>query len=124
MLKSFQIGGQTINVKQIKVIYDKKNKNHLSGLFSPGNGTIKIATNNPDLNSEIDDSESDFLRKSNRNEAICHETVHGWLSTMCEYDLDSNEPFVQKLGMALHQFLKTAKWEQNVKIIDGKLNIS
>jgi hypothetical protein len=122
MIKSYSLGGQSITVRQVDKIQDVKNKCFLTGLFYPNKGKIEIAKNNPDLNKDVDVGDV-FMRKSHRNEAICHEIIHSWLSNMSEYDLDSNEPFVQKLGMALHQFLKSSVWERDVRIDDGKLNI-
>jgi hypothetical protein len=114
VIKNYYIGGRKITVKKVPKI--KEGDFFFQGEYNPDNNVVRIAHRGGEDGLSL-------LSKQSKNDTVCHEVIHSWLINMCEEKLSDNEKFVQKMGMALHQFLKTAEWERGVKIAERKLNI-
>ena len=98
-IKSFKLGGHTIKVKYVKTVRDTSDGSEIFGNCNPMTNEIHIALflNGTKL-------AEDVLKHSQ-----CHEKVHYILMLMNQHDLNSNEPFVDMMGMFLHQYDETKK---------------
>lgn len=97
--KSFKLGGHSIVIKYMKTVKDPETGHHIFGLCNPMTNEIHLATH---LNGVK--LAEDVIRHS-----LKHEVVHYILVLMNQHDLNSNEPFVDMLGMFWHQFDETQK---------------
>jgi hypothetical protein len=97
-IKSFQIGGHTVTIKYVKELYDTDGAK-LFGICNPKTDSILIAT--------MMDREK--IAEDVIIHSIYHELAHYFMITMYEHKLNSNEKFIDNLGMHLHQFVKTKK---------------
>ena len=98
-IKSFKLGGHTIKVKYVKTVRDHETGAEIFGNCNPMTNEIHIATylNGTKL-------AEDVIKHS-----LAHERVHYMLMLMNLSDLNSNEPFVDMMGMFLHQYDETKK---------------
>jgi hypothetical protein len=97
-IKSFELGGHKIKIKYVKSIQDTDGRN-LFGTANPKTNTIHIAT---------------FIQEEPLSEdvihhSVYHELAHFFMMIMYEHKLNSNEKFIDNLGLLLHQFMKTKK---------------
>lgn len=98
-IKSFKLGGHSIKVKYVKTVRDHETGAEIFGNCNPMTNEIQIATH---LNGTK--LAEDVLKHS-----LAHERVHYMLMLLNLGDLNSNEPFVDMLGMFLHQYDETKK---------------
>lgn len=98
-VKSFKLGGHSIKVTYTKTVRDHETGAEIFGNCNPMTNEIKIATyiNGTKL-------AEDVLRHS-----LKHELVHYILMLLNQAELNSNESFVDMVGMFLHQFDETKK---------------
>jgi len=98
-IKSFKLGGHTIKVKYLKTVRDHETGAEIFGNCNPMTNEIHIATylNGTKL-------AEDVIKHS-----LAHERVHYMLMLLNLVDLNSNEPFVDMMGMFLHQYDETKK---------------
>lgn len=59
--------------------------------------------------------QSEYIERKDEvlGHVFCHELVHFILNAMHETDLKTNEKFVDVFGALLHQYMITAKYEDN-----------
>lgn len=98
-IKSFKLGGHTIKVKYVKTVRDHETGAEIFGTCNPMTNEIHIATH---LNGTK--LAEDVLKHS-----LAHERVHYMLILLNLAELNSNEPFVDMMGMFLHQYDETKK---------------
>lgn len=96
-IKRFELGGHIIKVLYQKVVRDENRE--LFGRFNPRTNTIEIA-----LTMNGENLADDVIHHT-----LCHELSHAMMIFMYEFELNSNEKFIDNLGMLIHQFLKSAK---------------
>jgi hypothetical protein len=97
-IKSFKLGGHNIKVKYVKTIKDTDG-GELMGQCNPMTNECLIATS---LNGTV--LAEDVIKHS-----LAHERVHFMLILLNLADLNNNEPFVDMMGMFLHQYDETKK---------------
>jgi hypothetical protein len=98
-IKSFKLGGHTIKVKYMRTVRDPETGTEIFGLCNPMTNEIHIATymNGTKLSEDV------------LEHSLAHERVHYMLMLLNLPDLNSNEPFVDMMGMFLHQYDETKK---------------
>jgi hypothetical protein len=98
-IKSFKLGGHTIKVKYVRTVRDHETGAEIFGNCNPMTNEFHIAThmNGTKL-------AEDVIRHS-----LAHERVHYMLILLNLPDLNSNEPFVDMMGMFLHQYDETKR---------------
>jgi hypothetical protein len=97
-IKKFDQGGHSIKVKYVKTVRDKDGS-EIFGQCNPFTNEIHVATqlNGMKLSEEVIEH------------TLCHERVHLMLMLMNEHELNSNEQFVDVMGMFLHHFEKSKR---------------
>ena len=98
-IKSFKLGGHTIKVKYVKTVRDHETGAEIFGTCNPMTNEIHIATH---LNGTP-------LAEDVMKHSLAHERVHYMLILLNLAELNSNEPFVDMMGMFLHQYDETKK---------------
>ena len=98
-IKSFKLGGHDIKVVYTKTVRDKETGAEIFGNCNPMTNEIYIATH---LNGHK-------LAEDVMAHTLSHERVHYMLILLNLSDLNSNEQFVDMMGMFLHQYDKTKK---------------
>ena len=98
-IRSFKLGGHTIKVKYVKTVRDRETGEEIFGNCNPMTNEFHIATH---LNGTK--LSEDVIRHS-----LAHERIHYMLILLNLPDLNSNEPFVDMMGMFLHQYDETKK---------------
>jgi len=98
-IKSFKLGGHTIKVKYVKTVRCQETGAEIFGNCNPMTNEIYIAT---------------YIRGNKIAEDVIkhslqHEKAHYMLILMNEHELNSNEAFVDMLGMFMHQYDETKK---------------
>lgn len=98
-VKSFKLGGHTLKVKYIKTVRCHETGAEIFGNCNPMTNDIQIAThlNGTKLSEDV------------LNHSLAHERVHYMLILMNQAELNSNEAFVDMVGMFLHQYEETKK---------------
>jgi hypothetical protein len=98
-VKTFKLGGHTIKVKYVKTVRDHETGAEIFGNCNPMTNEFHIAThmNGTKL-------AEDVIRHS-----LAHERIHYMLILLNLPDLNSNEPFVDMMGMFLHQYDETKR---------------
>lgn len=98
-IKSFKLGGHTIKVKYVKTVRCHETGEEIMGNCNPMTNEIKVATwlNGTEL-------AEDVVKHS-----LAHERVHFMLILLNLAELNNNEPFVDMMGMFLHQYDETKK---------------
>lgn len=95
--KSFTVGGQDIEVKQVELCEDSD-----LGNIILGQGEIQIANN---VSRNIPQSETSKLN------TFYHELTHAILRTMGENELNNNERFVCTFSSFLTEAIRSFKYE-------------
>jgi hypothetical protein len=98
-IKSFKLGGHTIKVKYVKTVRDASDGSEIFGNCNPMTNEFYIATH---LNGN--QLAEDVIKHS-----LAHERVHYMLILLNLAELNSNEGFVDMMGMFLHQYDETKK---------------
>lgn len=98
-VKVFKLGGHTIKVKYVKTVRCNETGQEIFGNCNPMTNEFHIAThlNGTKLNEDV-------IRHS-----LAHERVHYMLILMNQVELNNNEPFVDIMGMFLHQYDETKR---------------
>lgn len=98
-IRSFKLGGHTIKVKYAKTVRCQETGQEIFGNCNPMTNEFHIATylNGTKLSEDV-------IRHS-----LAHERVHYMLILMNQPELNSNEAFVDIMGMFLHQYDETKK---------------
>ena len=91
MIKGFKLGAVEWSVK---VDNDKLDDKEAYGMCYYDTSTILLQ----------DISNKDKRAKTAVEQTLYHEVIHAILDTMNEFDLSSNEKFVQQFSLLLHQF--------------------
>lgn len=97
MIKQFELGSRTIQVKEIDVAFESVSQ---TGESDNASGIIRVANKARGVKSIPDDA---------RNVILYHEVFHMILDELAYDELSSNESFVQSVAVLLAQFDKTKK---------------
>jgi hypothetical protein len=98
-IKKFCLGNHTIKVKYVKCLYDHASESEIFGRVNPKTNIIEIAT--------VMGEEK--LAEDVIEHSLHHELTHYILMLMGQWELNSNENFVDALGGFIAQFNKTKR---------------
>lgn len=98
-IKSFQIGSHTVSVKYQKKVISPEANEEVLGLFVPLKNQIIVSTNYRN-----DDLCEDAIWHN-----LHHEVAHCFMIMMSKWELNSDEVFIDTLGLHLAQFNKSKK---------------
>lgn len=98
-IRSFKLGGHSIKVKYVKTVRCHETGTEIFGNCNPMTNEFHIATH---LNGTK--LSEDVVRHS-----LAHERMHYMLILMNLGDLNSDEKFVDLMGMFLHQYDETKR---------------
>lgn len=98
-VKSFKLGGHTIKVKYKKTVRCHETGAEIFGNCNPMTNEIHIATH---LNGHK-------LAEDILHHSLAHERTHYMMVLLNLPELNSDEKFVDMVGMFLHQYDKTKK---------------
>ena len=98
-IRSFKLGGHTIKVKYLRTVRCHNDGSEIFGNCNPMTNEVNIALylNGTKL-------AEDVIKHS-----LAHERVHYMLILLNLADLNNNEPFVDMMGMFLHQYDETKR---------------
>ncbi len=97
--KSFEMGGHKIKIKYVPSLTDTERERQIFGDCNPMTNVVRIALS---LNGNV-------LAEDVLEHSLWHEKVHLALMLMNEYELNTNEKFVDTMAMLFHQSVKTEK---------------
>lgn len=98
-IRSFKLGGHSIKVKYVKTVRCHETGSEIFGNCNPMTNEFHIATH---LNGTK--LSEDVVRHS-----LAHERMHYMLILMNLAELNSDEKFVDLMGMFLHQYDETKR---------------
>ena len=98
-IKSFQVGSHTISIKYKKNVRNPDSNEEVLGMFIPLRNEIIVSIN----------FKGESLCEEVIEHSLHHEIAHCFMIMMSQWELNSDEVFIDVLGLHMAQYIKSRK---------------